>query len=113
MGQSSPRSGQLGSNVGTDVSERIITFLRRRYPTKTAECVAAELNVSEATAKKWLSRMSVPSGLVIIRMVAHYGPEFLAATMSSPPKWLDAAARAEEQARIRASIAALQLKLEG
>lgn len=112
MGQYSASARQLSVKKAADVGTRVIDFLRGLHPTKTADCVFADTGIAAATVAKWLERASVPGGIAIIRLTAVYGPEFLNAIMHSPPAWLDAAARAEEQRKVRAQIAALQARLD-
>ncbi len=96
-----------------DVAERVIAFLRNRYPLKTAECVAADLKTKICTAEKWLERVSAPSTWIMLRMVSAYGPEFLAAVMGdSAPQWLRESAHIERRAQIEAQMAALQQELQ-
>lgn len=113
VGKSHHRTAQVCPADRAVVPERIVAFLRRIHPAKTAECVAAETGISSNTVAKWLDRGSGPSTWATFRLIAAYGPEFACAVMTSPPDWLSAAARAEEQRRLRAQMAALQAKLEG
>jgi hypothetical protein len=106
------RARKLSVKSSTDLAERIVAFLRRRSPFKTGEAVAADTGIAASTIGKWLEGTTVPGGVAFVRLVAAYGPEFLYATMASPPAWLDAAARAERQARLQSEIAALQRRLE-
>lgn len=91
---------------------RIVDFLQRRYPIKTAESVAAETGIPAGTVKKWLERKSHPSVAAFIDLVVVYGPALLAAAAGNPPEWLTQAARAERQAAIEAEQARLSDELE-
>jgi hypothetical protein len=73
-------------------ARRLVAFLRRRHPIKTAIAVEAEAGVSEAAIKKLMARGTMPSFLTLGRLLAAYGPELLAATMDNPPEWLRSAA---------------------
>lgn len=112
MEQYSGASRHLSVKKASDVGSRVIDFLRKRYPQKTAEHVSADTGIASATISKWIERASVPGGIAIIVLTASYGPEFLNTIMHSPPAWLDEAARSEEQRKIKAEIAALQAKLD-
>lgn len=108
MRQSSRLSRQMSGSGQTDVAERIakaeriIGFLRQRYPTKTAENVAADLGCSADTVQKMMERCSTPNVMTFGRMILQYGPAFLAAVYPKAPKWLDEAHRREMQATLRA-----------
>lgn len=80
---SSKSQGTVVCNKGTCVpcereiaSDRMFALLRDRYPTKTLEHVAADLNVSVDTVAKWRSRKSLPDALTCIRMMFIYGHDF-------------------------------------
>lgn len=108
MRNSSAKRGQVSASAPTTVGERVVTFLKRIHPTKTAVHVAAETGVSSDAVEKWLERASVPNGLAMIRLTAAYGPEFLCAVMNNPPAWLDAAVRSERQAALEAQLLSIQ-----
>lgn len=112
MGQYWASMRQLGAKSSPAVAERTVAFLRSRYRTKTADCVSADTGISAKTVAKWLERSSAPGGIAILQLIAAYGPEFLRAIMTSPPAWLDDAARAEEARKLKAEIDALNAKLE-
>lgn len=114
MRHSPATAGHLSVAERTEKAERIIGFLRRLYPAKTAENVAADLGGSAETIQKMMDRCSTPSTVLFTRMILAYGPAFLIAVYPKAPKWLDDAHRRErlaaleaEQARIRAEIAEL------
>lgn len=112
VGQSHRKSGQVYAAERADVPERIVAFLRRAHPSKTAECVSAATGISPNTIGKWLDRGSAPSTWATFRLIAAYGPEFACAVMADPPDWLSASARAEEQQRLRSQIAVLEARLD-
>lgn len=95
-------SGQTDVAERIAKAERIIGFLRQRYPTKTAENVAADLGCSADTVQKMMERCSTPNVMTFGRMILQYGPAFLAAVYPKAPKWLDEAHRREMQATLRA-----------
>jgi hypothetical protein len=109
--QSSLKSRQLSGSDRTVVADRIVGFLRREYPFATAENVSADTGVAIATVQKWIERDSAPSCSSFLRLVSVYGPEFLAAVCPDRLGWLDAAARAEHDRKVRAEIAALEQRL--
>lgn len=112
MRQSFRLKRQLSEQSDKDVAERILDFLTKIYPTKTAECVAADTGIPSVTIAKWLERTSAPKTASFVKLFCAYGPGFLACVPKTPPAWLDAAARAHEQAALRAQIADLQAQLE-
>lgn len=95
-------SGQTDVAERIAKAERIIGFLRQRYPTKPAENVAADLGCSADTVQKMMERCSTPNVMTFGRMILQYGPAFLAAVYPKAPKWLDEAHRREMQATLRA-----------
>lgn len=116
MGHGSPNEGTLVPKNGTGVTaptsltgslgERVATFLGALHPVKTAENAAAELRVPSATIRKLLQRRSTPSGDLLARMIAVWGPEFASAALPGCA-WLSEAAAARRRVSIDARIAAL------
>lgn len=117
MRQSSQASGQLSGGARTDVAERvakaerIIAFLRQRYPVKTAENVAADIGGCAETLQKMIDRVSAPSAWTYGRLVCAYGPGFLCAALASPPAWIVAAAHAERLATVQAELTRITAEL--
>ncbi|WP_144767387.1 hypothetical protein [Methylobacterium dankookense] len=104
------------SNTDHDWSDEIdmgglVRFLRARYPDKTAPNVAADTRLPIDTVKKWLALVAAPNGKAVLVLACVYGPEVLVALLRTPPGWLVETARAAEQARLEAELAALQAKL--
>lgn len=98
----------------TIVGERVVAFLRRRYPQKTAELVAADCpGLPAGTVQKWLDRGSAPNASGYTRLWLAYGPDFLAAIAPDQTGWLDQAVRAQRAAELKTEIAALEAKLAG
>jgi transcriptional regulator with XRE-family HTH domain len=115
MGHSSTKRGHRSHDCGQlseAKPERVIAFLRRIHPIKTAEAVSADTGVQASTVRKWLERASAPSFAALFRLLGAYGPEFVCACMNTPPEWLSEAARKEEARRLRAEIDALTARLE-
>lgn len=112
MRQSSQFSGQLSVAHRTDVADRIVAFLRARYPAKTAENVAADIGGAPGTIQKLIDRGSAPSALLFTRLVCAYGASFLRAAIETPPDWVVVAAREQELADLRAEQARIARKLE-
>lgn len=102
MRHSPVASGHLSVAERTSAAERIIAFLRRLYPVKTAENVAADIGGSAETIQKMMDRMTTPNALTYGRLVCAYGPAFLCAALESPPAWVSAAARDEQIRALRA-----------
>ena len=88
----------------SDISERVVAFLRHRHPAKWADSAAAELNVSRSTLSKLEERGSAPSLALFGRMGAVYGPEFIAYVFPAW-SWLSPIGRAERQERLESEIA--------
>lgn len=107
-------STRIGENAPQACPDRAIAFIRLRHPVKTAECVAADINLPVHTVKRWLEGAAKPSWSGLSRLIFAYGPAFLVAVYPKAPRWLDDAHRRErlaaleaEQARIKAEIAEL------
>lgn len=112
MRHASHSEGHLSLNDRTTVAERVAGNLVARYPSKTADCVAADTGIKAETIQKILNRVSMPSGLVLLRLVAAYGPDFLAACMGSgAPSWLVTAEREKRAAELKARRAAIDAEL--
>lgn len=86
-------------------------FLRAQHPDKTHVHVSALTKLPADTVKKWLLGVAAPGGRAMLVLACVYGPEIMVAMLRDPPAWLDAAARAAEQARLEAQVAQLQAKL--
>ncbi|KMO18882.1 hypothetical protein QR78_14285 [Methylobacterium indicum] len=81
------------------------------YPSRTADCVAADTSLKAETIQKIIDRASVPNGLTMIVLAAAYGPEFLVACMGDKvPAWLSTAHREAEAARIDREIEDLKAR---
>ena len=96
----------------TDVGNRVVGFLRRLHPNKTAVAVAADTGCGIDAVEKWLERASVPNGLAMIRLFLAYGPDFICAVVDNPPAWLDARQSAARQIELESSIARQRAELE-
>ena len=79
-------------------------YLRRKHPHKTAEHVAAAIDVPVETARQWLRGASTPNVVATLALVGAYGPELLAAALPSLPAW---AARSLIAERRRVAMAEL------
>jgi DNA-binding phage protein len=114
--QSSQKNAQLmvrRAHLCKADPERVTSFLRARYPTKTAEIVAADTGLQATTIRQWLDRGSAPSFRATLALIAAYGPALLAIAMGDePPEWLSRAARAERQAELEARLADTAAELE-
>lgn len=101
--------GRLAGSVA-----RIAAYLRRAHPVKTADCVADRAGVPAETVRKWLAPNAgaAPSWGAAARLIAAYGPEFLAEAMGLNLDWLSAAAQAERLAaaeqQARAALAEIE-----
>lgn len=105
-------NGRTGSEErANEFRDRLVTFLRRRHPHKTAAAVAADTGIEAATVRKWLETGNiVPSGGAVFRLILAYGPEFLCAVTPTAPAWLQRAAKTEEQERAKRVIEAADLR---
>lgn len=97
---------------GEDTGHRVSSFLRRLYPRKTAETVAADTGISQSTVATWVDRCASPNSAGFVALTLAYGPEFLAAiTGARVPAWLDRAVRAERLARLEAQQGEIEREL--
>lgn len=111
MRQSPATAGHLSVAERTEKAERIIAFLRQRYPSKTADNVAADIGGSAETIQKMIDRCSTPSAITFGRMIITYGPSFLVAVYPASPKWLSDAAQRERLAELEATQASINAEL--
>lgn len=92
--------------------DRLVEYLVRRHPTKTAARVAAEAGCSRLAVEKWIERRSAPSFAAFLALVGAYGPDFLAEVMGEEsPGWLAHAFAAVERQAIEAEIDARRARL--
>ena len=99
MRQASARRGQLSDDCRTDVAQRIVDFLRRLHGSKVAENVFADTGIPAETVQKMIDRVSMPSGLNLLRLLRFYGPALVCAIMDDLPEWVSEAAHAEQVKR--------------
>lgn len=87
---------------------RLVRWLKARWPQNTAKAAARDIGAPFRTVQNWLAGTSTPSAIWIIRLIAAYGPEFLAAIMTDPPSWIDQAKIAQERAVLARQMAVLE-----
>jgi hypothetical protein len=81
-GEGGGMSGQKFSKFGNDVDgSRLVGFLTKLHPQKTADCVAADTGVPASTVRKWLAGDTTPGFAATHRLIATYGAAFIAAAM--------------------------------
>ena len=85
-------------------------WVHARHPSNTVKSVAHEIGASPRTVESWLSEGSMPSASWLVKLIAIYGPAFLAAIMRTPPAWLDAARRAQERAALAQQFEQLEAR---
>lgn len=89
----------------------VAAHLRRLHPSKTAECVAADIGVPAETVRQWLRGAASPSGPAMLALVGVYGPELLAAALPDAPAWLRRALVAEQRRAAMDEMRALTERL--
>lgn len=102
---------KIGRNDGEACPDRAVAFIRRLYPTKTADCVAADTGLSAQTVRRWLEGVAKPSWAGFSRLIFAYGPAFLIAVYPNAPAWLDDAHRRERLAALEAAQARIQAEI--
>ena len=107
-GQIWSKSDHIWSEI-IDV-DGLARFLHAEHPRDAAKTVAKRTRQPLGTVKKWLNGSARPSLHAALVLVCVYGPEVLAAMLREPPEWLDASARAAEQARQRSRHARAQTR---
>ena len=106
------QSHQLDQQLSRDaIAERINRFLRRRYPNLTSANVEADTGVPAATVAMWLRRGSAPDAEAMARLTHAYGAEFVCVLLGCEPRWLDDAARAEDQRKLVAQLEQVAARL--
>lgn len=101
--------GKFSRGVGCDPT-RVVAYLNSIYPNKMPEAVEADTGIAAGTVRKWPD--SAPSFRAFVRLLEVYGPELLAACMTSPEPWVSEAARQARRARVTAMRDALSRQLE-
>jgi hypothetical protein len=104
------KSGLIGTKFGSIETQTWVDFLTRRHPVKTARHVAAAIGAPESTCKKWLEGDALPGMIWFCRLVAAYGPEFLAACLPGCD-WLSDAACAARRDRLDAELQNIEREL--
>lgn len=107
------KSGAILRRVGVldpqTFAARIADFLRSIYPQKTAQCVAADTDLSPKTVAKWLEGAASPKGNAYHSLIGAYGPEiFVFVDPEGSPESLREAARQCAQARLERQRDALE-----
>ena len=110
MRKRSVERGQLSDSDRSEVGQNIVDFLRRIYPAKTAENVAADTGIAAETVQKMIDRVAMPNTFNFMRLGAAYGPEFMAAAYPRALGWLSEAARTEAQRKLDEEIEALKAR---
>ena len=103
---------KIGRTDGEACPDRAVAFVRRLYPTKTADCVAADTGLSAQTVRRWLEGVAKPSWAGFSRLILAYGPAFLVAVYPNAPKWLDEAHRRERLDALKAEQIRIQEQLD-
>ncbi len=98
------RPNEKSTNSGGNDTQNWGALLRRLHPVKTAEAVAAEIGAPVRSVENWMAGTAAPSLRWFLALVAAYGPEVLVHAFPAAPRWLSAAARAEEAQRLAAEI---------
>jgi hypothetical protein len=88
----------------------VAQYLASKYPTKTAEKVAADTGCTVSTVKRWLYSESAPSFECFRKLILAYGPDILAAVLP-PTSWVERARASLHEDKLRADLAAAQKRL--
>ena len=92
--------------------ERLVAFLRRRHPVKTADSVASDTGIPAANVAKWLAGASLPSFSASIALMLAYDIDFWAAVLPNPPACIVAELTDRRIAALTADIDARQREIE-
>lgn len=112
MRDSGNKRHEFGKLSPAEITTRVMHFLRRLYPSRTACEVAADTGLPEKTIRKWLDLENAPSGAAFCTLTLVYGPDFLEAVLPNSPDWVSSAARAGLRARIEAKQINLAARLQ-
>lgn len=125
--QSGPIGGQRSTRretpaaVATDWTDRLVDYLRREHPAKTAEQVSARCRgqITAEQVRKWLKRGSAPNGTALLWLATAYGPSLLVtlfgpcpASGDGAPAWLDIAVQAQRVDELGARLTAMRAELD-
>lgn len=118
-GRPDQKSGHLSKPVvAPDWLDRLVGYLRRIHPIKTADAVSDRCRgrVSAEQVRKWLKRGSAPSGEALLWLATSYGLTLLEACFGpspiSRPEWLSMALQVERAADIDRRMRALRKELD-
>jgi len=96
-----------------NMSSRLFLFFTRRYPKDTIVCVSRDAGIDAATIHGWVQPgHSGPGFVSTLKLVAAYGPEFVAEMLDDPPKWVRDLAAPVQKERLRAEIVALTAQID-
>lgn len=99
-------SYQSSGKFSEESWSRVIAFLQRKYPSKTADHVAADTGIIADTVRKLLAGCSRPTWGNTLRLIKAYGPALLeAAFFDTPEEWVS---RASRDAELRATMMELE-----
>ena len=104
MGKSGEIGGKFCSARGKEAGERLVAFLRDRYPNKTSDCVAADTGLPATNVAKWLAGGSLPSFTALLALGLAYDIDFWAAVLPNPPECI-------VKERVNRKVAHLQAQL--
>jgi hypothetical protein len=101
--------GRKGGKLSVEERERLVAYLRKRFPAKTAACVEAETGVPADTFRKWESG-SAPSFESFVLLIHWGGPEFMSAVFPSL-LWIGESALLARANRLRDELAAVEQRI--
>lgn len=107
----SGRIRQLSREAPSAMAERVLGFLERLYPYNTAMMVARDTRLHRPTISKWFERRSAPSAQALARLIAAYGPDFVAAMVGDSLPWLTVAAWHERRVTFEADQAVFEAEM--
>ncbi|TDX65172.1 hypothetical protein EDE12_103144 [Methylosinus sp. sav-2] len=115
FGKLSGNPGNFSSLLGREALERLVAFLLRLHPHKTAEAVEAITcgAVKADRVRKWLALQCAPDFLALLHLIRAYGADFLVFVIGGDaPESLLEAAIAERRARYLESVRKLEEEFE-
>jgi hypothetical protein len=121
VGKDSSKFGNLSTNAGKfsgaldrGALERLVAYLLRLFPSKTAEAVEAvtEGAVKSDRVRKWLQLQCAPDFFALLHLIRAFGADFLVCVIGDAPESLLEAAISERRARFLESVRKLEEEFE-
>ena len=94
----------------TTATKSVAEYLADKYPTKTAEHVAADTGCTVPAVKRWLYSGSAPNFECFGKLISAYGPDILSAVLPQA-SWVERALADLHEEKLRTDLADAERRL--